>query len=158
MSTHLRGCLLHLHSAFGHDQCETRTISGADGRTSVTMISNPRMGTVRQTDGPAGVQRWEAASISFAGLADLLDDVAPLSSPIIDMTGLKGRYQMLLEVSLKDPPGEPHAEDNPTEDMGAKIVKRFNDGLLKLGLRLELRKGPVEILAVDHVEKTPMEN
>ena len=137
---------------------QSRTIPSVDGKTSVTMISNPRMGTVRQTDHLDGVQRWEAAGISIEGLADLLDNVAPLSSPILDMTGLKGRYQLVLEVSLKDPPGEPRAADYPTEDMGAKIVKRFNDGLLKLGLRLELRKGPMEILVVDHVEKIPTEN
>jgi uncharacterized protein (TIGR03435 family) len=147
---------------------QSRTIPNADGSGSITMIGNPRMGTVRQTGDPLRVQRWEASSISFAGLADLLDHVAPLPSPVIDMTGLKGRYRLVLEVSLRDLPGErrrisgaggePPAADNPVADMGETIMKGFNDGLLKLGLRLELRKGPLEILVVDRVEKTPTEN
>jgi uncharacterized protein (TIGR03435 family) len=84
------------------------------------------------------------------------------------MTGLKGRYRLVLEVSLRDLPGqrrrnsgaggEPPAADNPMADMGETIMKGFNDGLRKLGLRLELRKGPLEILVVDRVEKTPTEN
>lgn len=77
------------------------------------------------------------------------------------MTGLKGRYQLVLEVSLRDLPGarrEPPAADNPTADMAETVLKGFNDGLVKLGLRLEHRKGPLEILVVDHVEKTPTEN
>jgi uncharacterized protein (TIGR03435 family) len=84
------------------------------------------------------------------------------------MTELMGRYQLVLEVSLRDLPGarrrisgvggEPPAVDNPMADMGATVLKGFNDGLLKLGLRLEPRKGPIEILVIDHVEKTPTEN
>lgn len=145
----------------------SRTIPNEEGGDSVT-ISNPRMGTVRQTGDPHQIQRWEAPSISFAGLADLLDKVAPLSTPVVDMTGLTGRYQLVLEVSLRDLPsarrsisgtgGGPAAADNPMADMEETVLKGFNQGLLKLGLRLELRNGPLEILVVDHVEKTPTPN
>jgi uncharacterized protein (TIGR03435 family) len=84
------------------------------------------------------------------------------------MTGLKGRYQLVPEVSLRDLSGvrrhivgvgaEPVSPDNPMSEMGTTVLKGFNDGLLKPGLRLEPRKGPLEILVVDHVEKTPTEN
>jgi len=132
---------------------QTSTAPNANGRGDTTTISNPRMGIVRETTGPTGVQRWEAASISLEGLADLLDKVAPLSSPIIDATGLRGRYQMGLEVVLPDPSGE-HAGMEIEE----RLLKSFNDGLRKLGLQLERRKGLVETLAVDHVEKIPTAN
>ena len=154
-----------LDTFYGNTQ--SRTIPNADGGELVT-ISNPRMGTVRQTGDPHQVQRWEAPSISLAGLADLLDKVAPLSTPVVDMTGLKGRYQLVLEVSLRDllgarrsisgTGGEPAAADNPITDLEETVLKRFNQGLLKLGLRLELRKGPLEILVVDHMEKIPTAN
>ena len=144
---------------------QTHTIANADGRTSTTMISNPRMGTVRQTGEPFQIQRWEAANISLEGLADLLDKVAPLSSPIVDMTGVKGRFQMVLEVSLRDAqPGRvsvsanPTAGEGPGSEMEAVVLRAFNEGLRKLGLRLERRKGAVEAVVVDHVEKTPTEN
>jgi uncharacterized protein (TIGR03435 family) len=120
----------------------------ADG---VMVISSPRMGSVRQTDGADhNHQRWDAESISFEGLAELLDKVAPMSVPIVDKTGLKGRFQMTLEVEFND-------LGNPAE-MEARVVRAFNDGLRKLGLQLERRRGEVPTLIVDHVEKTPTEN
>jgi len=145
----------------------TRSTANADGSGYTTTISNPRMGTVRETELPRRIQRWEAPSTSIAGLADLLDKVAPLSSPVIDMTGLKGRYQVVLEVSLSDltgrpvvavTAGDPTARENARTDMEQTVLKGFNDGLRKLGLRLERRKGPLETLVVDHVEKTPTGN
>jgi uncharacterized protein (TIGR03435 family) len=154
-----------LDTFFGNTR--SRTIPNEEGGESVT-ITNPRMGVVRQTGDPHQVQRWEAPSISFAGLADLLDKVAPLSTPVVDMTGLKGRYQLALEVSLRDLLGArrtvsntgvaPPSADSPMADMEETVLRGFNEGLLKLGLRLEHRKGPLEILVVDHVEKTPTAN
>ena len=145
-----------------------RTTANADGSGYTTMISNPRMGTVRQTGDPYRIERWEAPSISLEGLAELLDKVAPLPSPVIDMTGLKARYRLILEVSLRDLSGgrpaissagrDPAAVDNRRADMEETVLRGFNDGLLKLGLHLERRKGPVDTLAVDHVEKAPTEN
>ena len=46
------------------------------------------------------------------------------------MTGLEGRYQLILEVTAP-PPG------NPPEEMGELTLQRFNQGVLRLGLRLE---------------------
>jgi uncharacterized protein (TIGR03435 family) len=81
---------------------------------------------------------------------------------------LKGRYQLVLEVSLNDLLGlrpamtsavdDPTARENALMDMEEAALKGFNDGLRKLGLQLERRKGPVETLVVDRVEKTPTAN
>jgi uncharacterized protein (TIGR03435 family) len=136
---------------------QSRTIPGADGKDSVTTMSNPRMGTVRETGDPYRVQLWEAPNISFGGLADLLDKVTPFFSfPVIDMTGIGGRYNLTLEVSLKDL-REPAGLGN-AGDMEEIVLSAFNNGLLKLGLRLEHRKGPVETVVVDRVEKAPTGN
>jgi uncharacterized protein (TIGR03435 family) len=32
------------------------------------------------------------------------------------------------------------------------------DAIQKLGLKLEARKGPIEVIVIDHVEKTPTDN
>jgi uncharacterized protein (TIGR03435 family) len=123
-----------------------------------TTISNPEMGTVLATDSGDRHQRWEASSSTFAGLADLLEMVTPFfSSPVIDMTRLKGRYRLVLEVSLNDASMGIGGE-RTAQDMEAAVLKAFNDGLAKLGLKLERRKGPVESIVVDHVEKMPTEN
>jgi uncharacterized protein (TIGR03435 family) len=135
---------------------QSRTIRGADGSDPVMIMSNPRMGTVRETGDPYRGQRWEAPDISFGGLADLLDKVTPLSLPVIDMTGIGGRYNLTLEVSLKDL--RELAGPGNAGDMEEIVLNAFNNGLLKLGLRLEHRKGPLETVFVDRVEKTPTEN
>jgi uncharacterized protein (TIGR03435 family) len=147
---------------------ETRTAPNADGSGDTTTISNPRMGKVRWMEGPNLMWSWDAPSIAIEGLAELLDRVVPLPSPVIDMTGLKGRYRAVFEVSLNDvigarPPmpgagGDPTAIENARMDRDEMVLRAFNDGLRKLGLQLERRKGPLETLIVDHVEKTPTAN
>ena len=136
----------------------SRTVPNPDGSGTVTLINNPRMGTVRQTGGdPYKGQRWEASGASMTGLADLLDYVAPLDLPVVDMTELRSRYRFVLEVTLTDLRNAPRSADRPA-DTGAMVLDRFNSGLRKLGLQLERRKGPVETVIVDRVEKTPTEN
>jgi uncharacterized protein (TIGR03435 family) len=142
---------------YGETQLRTSSDSGG---VSVTLISNPRMGTVRQTGDPYKGQRWEASSISMAGLADLLDKVAPLSLPILDMTNVPGRFEIVLEVSLPPPAtlvDEPAAQSRAVE-MEEAVLRAFNNGLKKLSLRLERRSGPVETIMVDRAVKTPLPN
>lgn len=43
-------------------------------------------------------------------------------------------------------------------EMEEAILNAFNDGLRKLGLKLERRKGPIEVLVVDRVERSPTGN
>jgi len=142
-----------------------QTITMINGQSSVTIISNPQMGVVREMGDPFQMQRWEASNISLEGLADLLDKVAPFSSPVVDTTGVKGRFQMVLEVSLRDArPGMVSVTSSPStgDDQGTEleetVLKAFNDGLRKLGLKLERRKGTVEVLVVDYIDKNPTEN
>ena len=113
------------------------------------------MGIVRWTES-YNHRNWrlEAPSITFEGLAELLDRVVPLPSPVVEMTGSKGRYQMVLDVSLNDA----LVENASMMDRDGAVLRGFNDGLRKLGLQLERRRGPIETLFVDHVEKTPTEN
>ena len=98
----------------------TRITPNPDGNGSTTTIANPRMGTVLEAEGRNRTQQWHAPSISLAGLADLLDRVAPLSLPIVDMTALKGRYELILEVSLN--------RVNPAVDTESRILDAFNEG------------------------------
>ncbi len=138
---------------------QSRAITDAAGNESARMITNPRMGIVKETGDPYRIQRWEAPDISLGGFADLLDQVAPLSLPVVDMTGLSGRYDLVLEVSLTDPAGvQRKNSEDPKPDLDDMTLDAFNRGLQKLGLQLERRKGPVERLVVDHVVSTPTGN
>jgi|SRR6185437_8284350 len=79
-----------------YGELQSNTTRNADGTGFTTTIRNPRMGTVRETGDPRRLLRWEAPSTSLGGLADLLDKVAPLPAPIIDMTRLGGRYHVIV--------------------------------------------------------------
>jgi len=63
--------------------------------------------------------------------------------PVIDKTGLTGTYFMFVSYS---PSGG---------EIGPDLFTAIQE---QLGLKLEPQKGPVEILKVDRVDKTPVEN
>jgi uncharacterized protein (TIGR03435 family) len=83
----------------------------------------------------------------MATLAVLLSNKA--GRPVVDKTGLTGRYDIKLEM----PQPGPSAADG-TQDPGASIFTVVQE---QLGLRLESAKEPVETLVIDHVER-PAEN
>jgi len=69
--------------------------------------------------------------------------------PIIDQTGLSGMYGVKLQWALRP---LQHAEpDAPGPSLFTALDQQ-------LGLKLEARKGPVEILVVESAEKAPTEN
>jgi uncharacterized protein (TIGR03435 family) len=92
--------------------------------------------------------------------------------PVIDETGLQGTYDLRLRfdpssmpggrgdtVRMKDGPGP--AGGDPAERIGADVEAppSIFDAIQKqLGLKLEAKKGPVDLVVIDHVEKKPTEN
>jgi uncharacterized protein (TIGR03435 family) len=87
-----------------------------------------------------------------AQLAELLAD--GLKRPVIDTTGLKGRYDFALDMTAyipMDSDGKPPKDLQP-EDVIFTAVQE------QLGLKLEAKKGPIEILVIEHAEKVPTEN
>jgi uncharacterized protein (TIGR03435 family) len=134
-------------------------IPNPEGRGSTVIMNTPAMGTVREAPNlsPDGIRHWEAPSISAEGLADLLTIAVGGDTPVRDMTGLVGRYQVELDVSMAD--FVSLLKGGTTRDEIADVMLRAGqDGLRKLGLQLEPRKGPIETIVVDHIEKTPTEN
>ena len=68
--------------------------------------------------------------------------------PIIDMTGLSGMYEVKLEWALQQ-------VQNPSDTVGPSLFTALEE---QLGLKLEARKGPLEVLVVDSAEKVPTAN
>jgi uncharacterized protein (TIGR03435 family) len=68
--------------------------------------------------------------------------------PVIDKTGLTGFYQFDLRYANEVSPG---ADDSAGPSVFTAVQEQ-------LGLKLESKKGPVEVLVVDHAEKVPLEN
>jgi uncharacterized protein (TIGR03435 family) len=88
-----------------------------------------------------GLWRTSRGSMTMAELSTRLR--ADIHSPVIDETGLEGKYDVTIETSSGNP-------DEPD-------VTIF-DAVAKLGLKLESRKVTVETLVVDQVLKTPISN
>ena len=118
-------------------------------------LTNARLGTVTITQGAEHSYRWQAPGITLRGLTDLLDNGIGFVPAVVDMTRVEGRYQLDLRVSLAE--AFQTAAVSPA-DLQDAVTKAFNRELLKVGLELERRKGTVETIVVDHVEKAPTGN
>jgi uncharacterized protein (TIGR03435 family) len=80
------------------------------------------------------------------GLINVLSSL--LGSPVLDETGLKASYSFSLEFT---DPRDPRPRDaNSRPDLFTAVQEQ-------LGLKLEAKKGPVEVLLIDHIER-PSEN
>jgi uncharacterized protein (TIGR03435 family) len=73
-----------------------------------------------------------------------------LDRPTLNLTGLNGIYDYTLDLSGL-PTGAPQAGDDPGPSIFTSIQQ-------DLGLRLESQKAPIDVLIIDHAEKTPTEN
>jgi uncharacterized protein (TIGR03435 family) len=133
-----------------------------------------------QTDGdnrrPGGMMRMmglghiEVEKISLAQFAEMISRFA--DRPIVDNTGVKGLFNfkldfaidpgvmMQMKMAMRDAgPGGPRPEgagEKPSDPMDLPSI--FSAVQDRLGLKLEGRKEPVDILVIDHAEKAPIEN
>jgi uncharacterized protein (TIGR03435 family) len=87
-------------------------------------------------------------------LADLL--AGRVERPVIDKTGLAGDYDYSLEFRPEGPNALPAAPQGAPDAADAPDI--FTAVQEQLGLKLESKKGPVEMLVVDRGEKVPTEN
>jgi uncharacterized protein (TIGR03435 family) len=91
-----------------------------------------------------GVGALTGRRVTMAQVADGLQ--RPLRTIVVDETGLSGKYYFGIQFARQNAPED---IDRPT------IFAALQESL---GLRLEKRRLPVEVLVIDHVDKTPTEN
>ncbi len=96
---------------------------------------------------------------SMAALAQYLS--VQLERPVIDATGLAGDYDIMLDY-VQEPvqpsgPCPPFClpADPPPLAAGPTLLKAVES---QLGLKLESKKGKIDILVIDHMEKVPTAN
>ena len=92
--------------------------------------------------------RLLAERVTMSDLAEKISE--PLGRPVIDATGLKGRYDIHIDATAYLA-----SSGNGSMDITALL---FNALQQQLGVKLESRKDSPEILVIDSVEKTPTEN
>ena len=154
----------------GKGENQARFKQSGDGKT--TTISSSQMQTkVSVIEG--GMMRMEFSKMTMEVLTAMLSQM--VDRPVLDVTELKGKYVVALELSMEEvqvmgraaaaaagmalpapPPGK-EAGRAPGDAASAPSTSVFA-AVQKLGLKLEPRKMPVEIVVVDHVEKMPTEN
>lgn len=120
-----------------------------------------------------GRARWRLVDESMEQFSKSLQGMA--GRPVNDSTGLTGKYDFELSfapaaggmglmgrgpmIALPPPPpgaGGPGGPDtSASDDSVPSIFTAVQD---QLGLKLESKKGPVDTLVIDHIEKTPTEN
>lgn len=121
-----------------------------------------------------GRSRMIAQQQTMQDLANRLTGL--LSRPVTDATALKPKYDFTLTFSqeglngpmgpmgLMAPPPPPagggglNGVPAPTTSEPEPLLDIFGAVQAQLGLRLEPKKGPVEMIVIDHAEKTPTEN
>ena len=109
--------------------------------------------------------KFEARKLTMAQLADSLGRF--VERPVVDMTELKGTYDLTLEFTPEEyrvlliRTALSAGVNLPPEVMrlleGASDESLFK-GLQAMGLKLESRKAPLEVLVIDSASKTPTEN
>jgi uncharacterized protein (TIGR03435 family) len=147
-------------------QATAPTDGGAQVRVNVSSDSS---GTVQQASPYGNVKflgrengmRLECTKMTARGMVDQLGRF--VERPVIDMTDLKGKYDLTLDVGWGDmmamaravgmtlPIQAPPGAMEPGSSAVFTAIQQY-------GLKLDPRKMPIEMLVIDHVEKTPTEN
>ena len=86
--------------------------------------------------------------VTLAQLSEMLS--SPLQGVVVDETGLKGSWDFTIDASS-------FAATQPTgiDDMINMVIQAVNE---QLGVKIEQKKVPAEVLVVDRAERVPVEN
>jgi len=117
-----------------------------------------------------GLARWVGMNIAVESdnrsprLTGLLNSLTGV--PVIDATGLKGKYDFTLTFGSDSAGGVSGVAAAPSSSPDeAGIAPAADPGLTifaalekQLGLKLEPRKVMIDVLVIDHADKTPVEN
>ena len=140
---------------------------GSDGCPETPFMAAGRAGNfmMMTPNGECMISKGQTMDGLAARLSNGLD------RPVIDQTGLKGKYDLRLRY---DPSSMSGGRDGPKDPLdpapaGGDPATRIASGAEpppsifsalqeQLGLKLEAKKGPVDLLVIDHVEKTPTKN
>jgi uncharacterized protein (TIGR03435 family) len=155
-------------------------LTGDKARFTMAPGANPSKGGIpagamAMQIGPGGAH-LKAPSATLGNLAEAISRFS--DRPVIDMTGIQGQYDFDLAFSpesmgnvraamggLPPPPPGPGPAGGPAgggehspSEAPAEPAPSIYESVQRYGLKLEPRKAPIEILIVDHIERTPTEN
>ncbi len=142
-----------------------------DGKGGSEVQGGQFGGTMRTSVSATGIH-LEITKAKIAELVDLLTGL--VDKPVVDMTDLKGAYQVTLDLPMDDLmilaqrnaaqlgiqlPAQPQAAGaNPADLASTPGGAAIFQAIEKMGLKLDARKAPVDVIVVDHLEKAPTDN
>ena len=97
--------------------------------------------------------KLSARKTALVNLANFLS--RQMERPVLDMTGLKGFYDFELEWTPDEGAKPPEVGAPADSAIGPSLAMALQQ---QLGLRLETRKAPVDVVIVDRAERVPTEN
>jgi uncharacterized protein (TIGR03435 family) len=113
-------------------------------------VNDPDAPKPRGTLWSGGRKKFEFNSWSMARFAETLE--SDVDRPVIDMTRLEGTYDIRLEFASAPPVAfAPGSSDPQASELFTALTEQ-------LGLRLESRRGPVDVLIVESASRQPTEN
>jgi uncharacterized protein (TIGR03435 family) len=142
------------------DAAESTVAIGGSGSEKGTFINLGRGSSFAM-----GSNRIEMKKVSMSSVADILARF--LDRPVMDQTGLSSTYDVPLEMTPEDfqalsiraavsagvtlPPQALKLLESASGDS-------LHQALAKLGLKLESKKAPLNVLVIDSVNRSPSEN
>ena len=153
------------------DAGPVRLKMGADGMPQLPSGMGKNMITMMMMNEHGGMRtRMVGKGQPISALLEPLRN--QLGRPVVDATGLKAKYDITLDytpdglsgpMGMMPPPPPPHdgvpgggPPMGSAPEMGGPSI--FTALQEQLGLKLEQRKGPVDLLVIDRLEKVPTEN
>jgi uncharacterized protein (TIGR03435 family) len=139
----------------------SNSVSITQGKGGAT-VSDGTGKSQKMTPSPDG--KSMRLDITGATLAELAEGLSPLTDhPVVDMTGLTGKFDMTLDISMQELMNVARAAGAavpppPTGDAASDPGNTVFTAVQALGLKLEPRKTPTTFIVVDRVEKMPTEN
>jgi uncharacterized protein (TIGR03435 family) len=118
----------------------------AKGGLKVQPVEPGGTGMDTTSDEQGGVLK--GSKVKMVNLAEWMSSY--VDRPVIDMTGISGAYDLTLRFSRESERSDPGK--TPQYPVVPLALQE------QLGLRLEKKTAPIEMLVVDRVEKVPVEN
>jgi bla regulator protein blaR1 len=73
-----------------------------------------------------------------------------VGSTVVDNIGLTGKYDYTLSFAPEDAAAPPEGGGQSQEPVGPSIFTALQE---QLGLKLEAKKEPVDVIVIDHIEQ-----
>jgi len=125
---------------------------GKDGAKLQPTHPNGNLHGVGMQAAPTGAMLF-AYNAPIAGFTNFLQSLV-LDRPVVDQTGLTGRYDLNVTFTLDESMFNGHPPAFPKPADGVEAAPNLFEAIQEqLGLKLTPEKTQVDVLAVDHVEK-----